>query len=109
MNRGDVVLFVAQGDIGKPRPGVIVQANELGDATTSVIICPMTSDLHELRQTRPVIQPSGQNRLHAPSQIMTDKLLALRRDRIRIVIGSIDSETTDQLDGALMLVLGLAK
>jgi mRNA interferase MazF len=38
VNRGDVVLVVAPGDLGKPRPGVIVQADELGDTTTSVLV-----------------------------------------------------------------------
>jgi mRNA interferase MazF len=40
---------------------------------------------------------------------MTDKLVALRRDRIRRVIGRIDAETSEQLDSALLLVLGLAR
>jgi len=40
---------------------------------------------------------------------MTDKLVALRRDRVRRVIGRIDAETSEQLDRALLLVLGLAR
>lgn len=81
MTRGDVVLLVASGDLGKPRPGVIVQADELGDVTTSVLICPMSSDLSEFRRTRPIVEPSPENGLRVRSQIMTDKLSALRRDR----------------------------
>jgi mRNA interferase MazF len=40
---------------------------------------------------------------------MTDKMLAQRRERVRRVIGAIDSETSDRLDSALLLVLGLAR
>lgn len=40
---------------------------------------------------------------------MTDKLVALRHDRIRRVIGRIDAKTSEQLDRALLLMLGLAK
>jgi mRNA interferase MazF len=36
MERGDVVLLVAKGDMGKLRPGVIVQADELGDTTKTL-------------------------------------------------------------------------
>jgi mRNA interferase MazF len=49
------------------------------------------------------------NGLRLRSQIMTDKMLALRRDRIRRVIGRIDAATSDQLDSALLVVLGLAR
>jgi mRNA interferase MazF len=40
---------------------------------------------------------------------MTDKMIALRRDRIRRVIGHIDSKTSEQIDRALLVVLGLAR
>ncbi|TAH67792.1 MAG: type II toxin-antitoxin system PemK/MazF family toxin [Rhodopseudomonas palustris] len=109
MTRGDVVLLVASGDLGKPRPGVIVQADELGDVTTSVLICPMSSDLSEFRRTRPIVEPSPENGLRVRSQIMTDKLSALRRDRVRQVIGTLDAATLEQLDTALLVVLGLAR
>jgi mRNA interferase MazF len=106
--RGDVVLVVASGDLGKPRPGVIVQADELGDTTTSVLVCPLSSDLSDFRRTRPVVEPSAANGLRLPSQIMTDKVNPLRRDRIRRVTGSLDAESTERLDTALLVVLGLA-
>jgi mRNA interferase MazF len=109
VKRGDVVLVVAQGEISKPRPGVIVQADELGDETTTVLVCPMSSDLSEFRHTRPVVEPSPDNGLRLRSQIMTEKLGPLRRDRIRRVIGSLDADDTATLNGALLLVLGLAR
>jgi mRNA interferase MazF len=109
VNRGDVVLVVAPGDLGKPRPGVIVQADELGDTTTSVLVCPLSSDLSDFRRTRPVVEPSAANGLRLPSQIMTDKVNPLRRDRIRRVIGSLDAESTERLNSALLVVLGLAR
>ena len=61
MKRGDVVLLVAQGDMGKPRPGVIVQADELGDTTNSILVCPMSSDISEFHRVRPVVEPSATN------------------------------------------------
>ncbi len=109
MNRGDVVLVVVSGDIGKPRPGVVVQADELGDTTTSVLVCPMSSDLSDFRRSRPVIEPSATNGLRLRSQIMTDKMSPLPRDRIRRVIGSLDAESTERLNGALFIVLGLTR
>ena len=98
MKRGDVVLIVAQGDMGKPRPGVIVQADELGETTTSLLVCPMSSDLAEFKRTRPVVTPDAGNGLRLPLQIMTDKINALPRNRIRQVIGTIDDDVREQLD-----------
>jgi mRNA interferase MazF len=109
VKRGDVVLLVAQGDIGKPRPGVIVQADELGDTTNSILVCPMSSDISEFHRVRPVVEPSATNGLRLRSQIMTDKINALRRDRVRLVLGSLDEETSEQLNSALLMVLGLAR
>jgi mRNA interferase MazF len=109
VKRGDVVLLVAQGDMGKPRPGVIVQADELGNTTNSILVCPMSSDVTEFHQTRPVVEPSASNGLRLRSQIMTDKINALRRDRVRQVLGSLDDETSERLNSALLVVLGLAR
>jgi len=36
-------------------------------------------------------------------------MIALRRDRIRGVIGQIDEKISEQLDRALLVVLGLAR
>jgi mRNA interferase MazF len=109
VKRGDVVLVVAQGDRGKPRPGVVVQADELGDATTSVLVCPMSSEVTEFHRLRPVVEPTASNGLRLRSQIMTDKINALQRDRVRQVLGSLDTDTSEQLDSALLVVLGLAR
>jgi mRNA interferase MazF len=111
IKRGDVLLTVVPGDLGRPRPGIVVQADELGDATTTVLACPLSSDVERIPNPllRPVIQPGQGNRLRAPSQVMTDKIFARRRERVRRVIGSIDRETKRRLDAALLLVLGLAR
>jgi mRNA interferase MazF len=109
VKRGDVVLMVVPSELGRPRPGVIVQADELGNDTSSVLVCPMSSDLTEFRRTRPVIAPSAGNGLRLPSQVMTEKLVPLRRDRIRRVIGALDADSTETLNSALLLVLGLAR
>jgi mRNA interferase MazF len=109
VKRGNVVLIVAPGDMGKPRPGIIVQADELGEATTSVLVCPMSSEVTELHRLRPVVEPTASNGLRLRSQIMTDKINALRRDHVRQVLGSIDAEVSEQLDSALLVVLGLAR
>jgi mRNA interferase MazF len=108
VKRGDVILIVAPGDLGKPRPGVIVQADELGGAAT-ILVCPLTSEITARLPIRPLIEPRPGNGLHLRSQIMTDKVIPLRRDRVRRVLGTLDTETQEALDNALLLVLGLTR
>jgi mRNA interferase MazF len=107
--RGDVVLMVVPSDLGRPRPGVVVQGDNFTAGLSTVFVCPVSSDLQDRLPLRPVIEVAPENGLRLRSQIMTDKLVALRRDRIRRVIGRIDAETSEQLDRALLLMLGLAR
>jgi mRNA interferase MazF len=107
LRRGDIVI-VSQGELGRPRPVVVVQADELAE-TTTVLACPITSLLTDRLPARPTLQADGRTGLLVPSQIMTDKLFPARRDRIRRTIGKLDAPTLDQLDQALLIVLGLAR
>ena len=108
MKRGDVVLVVLQGELGKPRPGVIVQADGL-DGLASTIVCPMSSHIDATNDMRPIIAPSVQNGLLVETQIMTDKLNTLRHDRVKRVIGTLDSDACERLNSALLVVLGLTR
>lgn len=108
IKRGDIVLAV-HADLGKPRPAVVVQADTLNENAMTILVCPLTPDITERLPLRPVITASPGTGLRERSQIMTDKMLALRSDRIRGVLGSIDASTVDQLDRALLIVLGLAR
>jgi mRNA interferase MazF len=109
VKRGSVVVMVAPGDLGKPRPAIVVQAEGFGDNPLTTLVCPVSSDVVGTPRIRPIIEPSTKNGLRVRSQIMTDKLIALRTDRIRQTIGALEEEVSEQLDRALLLVLGLAR
>lgn len=104
-----MVIVVISGDLGKPRPAIVVQSDELGDETNSVIICPLSSEIAGTPHLRPIVDATASNGLRARSQIMTDKLIALSRKRVRGVIGTLDKDNRERLDRALLLVLGLTR
>ena len=108
LKRGDIVL-ATHADLGKPRPAVVVQADEFNENALTVLVCPFTSDVIEHLPLRPIVTPDSGNGLRERSQIMTDRMLALHRNRIRDVVGSVDPATGEQLDRALLLILGLAR
>lgn len=108
IKRGDIVLAV-HADLGKPRPAVVVQADRFNENALTILVCPLTSDITERLLLRPIVPASPDNGLRERSQIMTDKMLALRTDRIRGVLGSIDNSTRDELEHALVVLLDLAR
>lgn len=108
MKRGDVVTVAASGDYGKPRPAVIVQTDALPAEHASVIVCQMTSDIAEAPDFRVTIEPTGKNGLRTRSQIMADKPVTIRRERVGRKIGSLDDKDVARLNVALAFVMGLA-
>ena len=108
MKRGDVVTVAASGDYGKPRPAVIVQTDALPSQHASVIVCQMTSDIAAAPDFRITIEPTENNGLRTRSQVMADKPVTIRRERVGRRIGSLDEKDVDRLNVALAFVMGLA-
>jgi mRNA interferase MazF len=108
INRGDIVLAV-HADLGKPRPAVVVQDDPLNENALTILVCPLTTDIFEKSLVRPILPAAAGTGLRERSQIMTDRMLALRRDRIRGVLGTLGAAASEQLDRALLIVLGLAR
>ncbi|HEY1890398.1 MAG TPA: type II toxin-antitoxin system PemK/MazF family toxin [Steroidobacteraceae bacterium] len=108
MKRGDVVTVAASGDYGKPQPAVIVQTDALPAEHTSVIVCQMTSDIADAPDFRITVEPTEKNGLRTRSQVMADKPVTIRRERIGRRIGSLSEKDVDQLNVALAFVMGLA-
>ena len=108
MRRGDVVTVAAPGDYGKPRPAVIIQSDAFPDTHASMIVCQMTSDIAEAPDFRITIEPTESNGLLLRSQIMADKPVTIRRERVGRRIGSLNENDIDRLNVALAFIMGLA-
>lgn len=108
MKRGDVVTVAATGDYGKPRPAVIVQTDALPPKHASVVVCQMTSDLTDAPDFRVTIEPDEKNGLRARSQVMADKPVTIRRERVGEQIGHLEDKDIARLNIALAFVMGLA-
>jgi mRNA interferase MazF len=108
MKRGDVVTVAAAGDYGKPRPAVIVQTDALPANHASVVVCQMTSECSDEPDFRVTVDPTAMNGLRVKSQIMADKPVTLRRERIGRQIGHLDDGDMVRVNVALAFVMGLA-
>lgn len=108
MRRGDLVTVAASDDYGKPRPAVIVQTDAFPQTHASVVVCQLISALLDAPEFRITIDPSRTNGLRVQSQIMADKPVTVRRERIGQILGRLSGEDIRRLNSALAFVMGLA-
>src|ERR1700733_5203447 len=108
LNRGDIVTVALQGEFGKPRPAVIVQSDSFNASHATVSILPITSTIVGAPLFRITIEPSPANGLRSVSQVMADKVVSVRRERLGPRIGSLDREAMARIGRSLALWLELA-
>jgi len=106
--RGDLVTIAVQGDFGKPRPALVIQADPFSEHA-SVTILPITSTLIAAPLLRITIQPSAENGLRKASQVMVDKAMTVKRDKLGPAFGRIGADTLLQVERCLAVFLGIAK
>lgn len=106
MKRGDLMTVAVSGDYGKPRPAMVVQANAF-DQHPSVIVLPLTSEIHDAPLFRVTVAVSGATGLRVPSQVMVDKATTVPRAKLGARIGRVDAATIRAVDKALRGFLGL--
>lgn len=107
MRRGEIVTVAVQGDRGKPRPAVVIQSDWLAE-TDSVLVCLLTSTVREAPLYRLTILSTPETGLRQASQVMVDKIVAVRRDKCGPAIGRLDEAAMLALNRLLALVVGLA-
>ena len=106
--RGDLVTISVSGDYGKPRPAVIIQS-DLFNEHPSVVVLPLTSDVREnVSSFRVNVEPTSQNGLSKPSQVMVDKPHTTAVSKIGNTFGKLDSRTLKEIDRVLAVFLGIA-
>ncbi len=107
VRRGDLVTVALQGDLGKPRPALVIQS-DLFDMHPSIAVLPVTGELRDALLFRIAVNPNDSNGLAKPSQVMVDKPQSIPRAKIGTVIGHLDDETMLAVNRALAVFLGFA-
>jgi len=107
MRRGDLVTVALPGDFGKPRPALIIQSDQF-DGTGSVTVLLVSGTLVDAPLIRLTVQPTEGNGLRKPSQIMIDKAMTVRRDKLAEPFGRIDDEMIVSINRSLALFFGIA-
>ena len=106
--RGDFVTIAVQGDFGKPRPALVIQADQFDEHATVTLLL-VTSTLVAAPLLRITVQPNAGNGLQKPSQVMIDKAMTVKRDKVGQSIGRIDADSMVQVERCLAVFFGIAK
>lgn len=106
--RGDFVTIAMQGDFGKPRPALLIQADQFDEHATVTVLL-VSGTLVDAPLFRITVEPSMENGLQKPSQIMVDKAVTVKRDKLGQAFGRIDPNAMVEVERCLAVFLGIAK
>lgn len=108
MTRGDLVTIAVQGDFGKPRPALVIQANQFSEHSSATVL-PISSTLVAAPLLRVTVQPNTETGLQKPSQVMVDKAMTVKREKLGPAFGRIDGDALVEVERCLAVFLGIAK
>jgi mRNA interferase MazF len=108
VKRGEIwTAATGSGDIGKPRPVVIVQDDRF-DATASVTVCAFTTDPTDAPLLRLLIEADEVTGIRESSRLMVDKVTTIPRSKLGERVGQLSDDDVIRLSRALVVFLGLA-
>ena len=107
MKRGDLITVAVSGGYGKPRPALVIQSDFLAE-TDNVLVCLLTTTLRDAPLHRLSLPTGEATGLRQPSQVMVDKIIAIRRERCGPRVGQADDASLLALRRLLAFVVGIA-
>ena len=108
MRRGELWTAAAgSGDVGKPRPVVIVQDDRF-DGTASVTVVAFTTDRASAPLIRLPIVPDRESGLREPCSLMVDKITTVPRSKLGQQLGRIADDDMVRLARSVVVYFGLA-
>lgn len=107
--RGEIWTVAAAGYASKPRPAVVVQADEY-EELESITVCLMTSDPERAEDLLRIQVPSSEaNGLRRDSRIMIDKVVTVPRSKLGERLGILEPIILAELESSLLAFLGLTR
>ena len=101
------MTIAMQGDFGKPRPALVIQSDQFNEHATVTVLL-VSSTLVDAPLLRVIIQPNETNGLQKQSQVMVDKAMTLKRDRLGAAFGSASDAAMLEVGRCLAVFLGIA-
>jgi mRNA interferase MazF len=102
------VIIAMPGDFGKPRPALVIQSDQFDEHAT-VTILPISSTLVDAPLFRVTVKSCEKSGLQKPSQVMVDKVMTVKRDKIGDRIGTAGDDVMLTIARCLAVFLGIAR
>ncbi len=109
MKRGEIVILNFGNNIGKPRPGLVMQADILNDDARleTTIIIPLSTTLSMMDVMRYTIEPNKSNGLAQISQVMIEKIMQVEKSKVQQIVGHIVKKQMNEIEARLLAILGI--
>ncbi|TQD39743.1 type II toxin-antitoxin system PemK/MazF family toxin [Haloflavibacter putidus] len=108
MKQGEIwqVYFdpIRGNEQGGNRPAVVVSGNTLNKNLGVVIVCPLTSSIHNF-EGNPVLEATQENGLKRKSEIMIFHIRSLSKDRFKRKLGNITMPELSQIKQTIYDIL----
>ncbi len=85
-------------------PALVIHADHFSDSAT-VTVLPVTSALVAAPLLRIKVRPDAENGLREPSQVMVDKIMTVKRDKVGPTFGRLGADTLLAVERCLALFL----
>ena len=79
-------------EMAKTRPVVIVSLDVLNDRLTTVVVCPLTSQLHPAWRTRLAVRVAGRD-----AEIAVDQIRTISKSRLGAKVGRVSEAKAGDL------------
>ncbi len=106
MIRGDMVTVALQGDFGKLRQALVIQSDAFTPTHETVVVLLVSSYVIDAPLFRVSIEPSEQNSLKQISQVMIDKVMTVKKDRLGHVFGHLENRHISEVNRLLAVFMG---
>ena len=90
-------------DIAKTRPVIVVSPDAMNKRMETVVVCPLTSQLHPRWASRVPCECDGR-----PGEIAIDQIRTVSKQRLQKTIGKVDAEVALQVREAIALLYATA-
>jgi mRNA interferase MazF len=78
--------------MAKTRPAVIVSLDALNDRLSTVVVCPLTTQLHPTWRTRIAVRIAGRD-----AEIAADQIRAVAKSRLGAKVGRLSEAKSGEL------------
>ncbi|SRR5690554_4760664 len=86
------------------RPAVIISGDTMNDNLNLVMVCPLTSKIHNYKGN-PIVEPSIENGLKKSSEILIFQTRSISKLRLRKKLGIIDRKVIEEIHQNLNKIL----